>query len=210
MRSGREVPAAWHIRLPTRGAGRTPCPGHENDMMATLSAYVTCQNILEVVSKAGLSDCPAQCCVVPPTRAVRKTDVPHSSTQKIDTVPRTATYSGLTPLHYGVTLYTGYSGYYLKDEGTPFTKETYNGFNFGIAGDVRYQVCAHGSVGGRLRLFEVSQQMFSQTTTSGSGPFASSQTFNSGNQFSTARHRCDRGVGVLSGAVSGRRAGCDL
>lgn len=44
-----------------------PCPGHEHDIMATLEPELTCNNILDVVKKAGLDNCPAECCKNPRT-----------------------------------------------------------------------------------------------------------------------------------------------
>ncbi|PSL45678.1 hypothetical protein CLV51_104385 [Chitinophaga niastensis] len=39
-----------------------PCPGHNNDLMATLTPELSCDNILDVVKKAGLNSCPEACC----------------------------------------------------------------------------------------------------------------------------------------------------
>jgi hypothetical protein len=42
-----------------------PCLNHEHDLMATLSAELTCSNILDVVKKAGFDQCPKECCETP-------------------------------------------------------------------------------------------------------------------------------------------------
>lgn len=40
----------------------SPCTGHENDLMATLTPDLSCQNILDVLKAAGMDKCPDECC----------------------------------------------------------------------------------------------------------------------------------------------------
>jgi hypothetical protein len=40
----------------------TPCEGHDHNLMATLSAPLTCANIRDVLKGAGLDSCPEECC----------------------------------------------------------------------------------------------------------------------------------------------------
>lgn len=40
----------------------TPCDGHDHNLMATVDAHLSCQNILDIVKKAGLDNCPEECC----------------------------------------------------------------------------------------------------------------------------------------------------
>jgi len=47
---------------PTKARCTKPCTGSENDIMATLSASVTCDNILAVVALASLNSCPVDPC----------------------------------------------------------------------------------------------------------------------------------------------------
>ena len=190
------TPTASHTRC------SSACSGHENDLMATLSAYVTCSNMMDVVKNAGISDCPASCCVVPPPATARKKEEPHSAVNnKTETHSGTFTPGGLNNLHYGGTIYTGYSGYWLKDYPPSTTKELYSGANFGLAGDVMYSVCAHGEVGGRLTLYDLSQQTHSTTTSQ----FGYSETDHSGVRFNMFRldalgeYDCDDGLDLFGG-----------
>jgi hypothetical protein len=60
-------PSAGNCCVPTAAwprCGQT-CTGHTQDIMATLSVEVSCSNILDVVKKAGLDNCPEKCCVKP-------------------------------------------------------------------------------------------------------------------------------------------------
>jgi hypothetical protein len=50
------TPTAAHTRC------STPCSGHEEDLMATLSVGLSCGNIMEIVKAAGLDKCPPECC----------------------------------------------------------------------------------------------------------------------------------------------------
>lgn len=40
----------------------TPCPGHEHNLMATISAGLSCDNITDVLKGAGMNNCPPECC----------------------------------------------------------------------------------------------------------------------------------------------------
>jgi hypothetical protein len=40
----------------------TPCAGHDHDLMATTSAPLSCENILDVLQRAGFNTCPQECC----------------------------------------------------------------------------------------------------------------------------------------------------
>ena len=198
------TPTANHARC------SSPCTGHENDMMATLSAYVTCKNIMEVVANAGITNCPDRCCTSPPPMTTGKKEEPHSAVNKTEPL-KTETHSGtFTPggldnLHYGATFYTGYSAYWFKDYAPSTTKELYSGANFGFAGDVMYNVCAHGEVGGRLTLYDFSQTMHSTTNTYGSGLTSYTETDKSGARFNMFRldafgeYDCDDDLDVFGG-----------
>lgn len=50
------VPTASHTRC------STPCDGHHDDLMGTVSASLSCSNILDVLKGAGLNNCPPECC----------------------------------------------------------------------------------------------------------------------------------------------------
>lgn len=57
-------PAGGNCCTPTASFKRcgTVCSGHEHDLMATLEPELTCQNILDVLKKAGMDKCPDACC----------------------------------------------------------------------------------------------------------------------------------------------------
>ena len=57
-------PGAGSCCIPWPGNTRctVPCEGHEHDMMGASGAQISCENILDVVSSAGLNNCPPECC----------------------------------------------------------------------------------------------------------------------------------------------------
>jgi hypothetical protein len=122
----------------------TPCTGHSTDLMATLSYGLSCQNILEIVSRAGLSDCPEECCKKP---------VYFNATNKHPMYP------GL--LQVGGGLGVGYTGFFMLDK-NPTTgakdHQTYNGFNTQLDAEVRYGLCEHGAIDGEFDFFDYDEE----------------------------------------------------
>ena len=55
------APTASHTRC------STPCDGHHDDLMGTVSASLSCENIRDVLKGAGLDNCPQECCVTDQT-----------------------------------------------------------------------------------------------------------------------------------------------
>ncbi|HYJ37866.1 MAG TPA: outer membrane beta-barrel protein, partial [Chitinophagaceae bacterium] len=41
----------------------TPCGGHDHDLMATVAADLSCENIMDVLKLAGFDKCPDECCL---------------------------------------------------------------------------------------------------------------------------------------------------
>lgn len=66
-----------------------PCSGHENDLMATLTPELSCDNILDVVKKAGLNNCPEACCP------------PHRNNYHLNYFPKNLIFIGPSYVHFG-------------------------------------------------------------------------------------------------------------
>ncbi len=118
-----------------------PCVGHENDIMATLEPELSCDNILDVVKKAGLNSCPAECC-----------PKPHTYYKPLNQIFLGPSYVhfGDKDTHYGSFGFTGEYTRYLTpkigatvDVGLYFHSETQNGYTehyqqLNITGGITY------------------------------------------------------------------------
>lgn len=122
----------------------TDCPGHEHDLMSNLSSSLSCDNILEIVGKAGLASCPEECCKKSPTYTTPKFYFDDTDTNKV---------------YMGGSINFGYGGLYTVDKYNPANvlKQTYNGFNLGASFDVKYKINDDFKFWGRLMVVDYSR-----------------------------------------------------